>query len=94
MRCAPTPVPNPAADRVRELVLELGEALADALGTPTAPPLDEVLTLKEAAERIGLSRSALQRKRAAGEIQSIQISPRRYVIAASEIRRYLTERTR
>ncbi len=66
--------------RVREAVAELADALLAAMRAAEAGPgPDRLLSVNEAAEMLGIGRSALYAELAAGRLRSLKIGRRRVV---------------
>lgn len=83
---------TPAEARVRAAVEALTDALLDALRAEAAAQArggpDQLLSIREAAETLGIGRSRLYDEIGAGRLRSVKVGRRRLVPAAA-IRAYI-----
>lgn len=80
--------PSQASARVRELMAEVADLLvvvAAGAARPAEP--DQVYSLTEVAQRLGISDAGVRRMRRRGELRTISLGPRRVVVTASELAR-------
>jgi excisionase family DNA binding protein len=70
-----------AEDRVRAIALELADAVIDlAAMAPAAPQAVELLSVEEAARRLGgIARSTLYQLMSSGAVRSVEVGGRRFV---------------
>jgi excisionase family DNA binding protein len=81
-------------DRVTDAVLELVAALRAELAAASAPApdVDRLLAIPEAADVLGISRSALYSAMATGHLRSVKVGRRRLIPSSALAE--LTERER
>jgi excisionase family DNA binding protein len=73
---------NPMSDRLATAVTELVAALRDEIATerrPTQREPDRLLSIEQAAQALGIGRTALYSEIGAGRIRSVKVGRRRLV---------------
>jgi len=90
-KCMPTPPDDTmiVTLRVSELREVVRAAVAEALAVKS---WDDLLDVKQTAERYGIGRRALQAAARRGEVELSQGPRRRFLVRASEVERWLTQR--
>ena len=69
------------------------DLFADSVNQVTAPPVDRILTFKQACELLSLSKSGLRRIMDVGELKPIWLSERRLGFRQSDIAAFIESRT-
>lgn len=60
----------------------------------TTTNIENMYTREQAAKRLGMSRATLDRKRYAGEIEEVQLGPRKIRITEDAIAQYIQTHTK
>ena len=74
--------PDPMSDRLRAAVMELVEALRDEIAAEARPSErepDRLLSMEQAAQALGIGRTALYSEIGAGRIRSVKVGRRRLI---------------